>query len=219
LFNTNFANRMAIDNAGNVGIGTITPIYPLDIKTPLSVSAYGLNHTDGDVIMSTYVGNGGVIGGSIGTQSNHPFFIYTNNTGAKLTVLPTGDIGVGTTAPTSKLEVNGYTKLGSSAPAIKTALLTGTTASTEGGLATLSFSGITTRDKIISITVMVDWSGSGSDWIQPNWVNTTGFYFNWLVNTTTDLVVVNQVNNSAVPPQRSNSILNKAIRAYITYIP
>ncbi|MEO7991919.1 MAG: hypothetical protein ABI663_20355 [Chryseolinea sp.] len=219
LFNTNFANRMAIDNAGNVGIGTITPLYPLDIKTPLSVSAYGLNHTDGDVVMSTYVGNGGVVGGSIGTQSNHPFFIYTNNSGAKLTVLPTGDIGIGTTAPTTKLEVNGYTKLGSSAPAIKTALLTGTTASTESGLATLSFAGITTRDKIISVTVMVDWSGSGSDWIQPNWVNTSGFYFNWLINTTTDLVVVNQLNNSAVPPQRSNSILNRAIRAYITYIP
>ncbi len=219
LFNTNFANRMAIDNAGNVGIGTITPLYPLDIQTPLSASAYGLNHTDGDIIMSTYVGNGGVTGGSIGTQSNHPFFIYTNNSGAKLTVLPTGDIGIGTTAPTSKLEVNGYTRLGSSAPAIQTALLTGTTAAAEGSLTNISFAGITTRDKIVSITVMVDWSGLGSDWIQPSWVNSSGYYFNWLINSPTNIAVVNQLNNSAVPPQRSNSILNKVIRVYITYIP
>ncbi len=102
---TNGAERMRIDATGNVGIGTTTPTYPLDIKTPNGASAYGLNHSDGTIIMSTYVGSGGVTGGSIGTQSNHPFFIYTANGGAKLTVLPNGNVGIGTTAPASKLEV------------------------------------------------------------------------------------------------------------------
>lgn len=96
--------------AGNVfiqnylGVNQATPAYPVDVKT--GTNGYGLNHTDGTVVMSTYVGNGGVYGGSIGTQSNHPFFIFTNNTGAKLTVMPSGNVGIGQTNPTTgKLEV------------------------------------------------------------------------------------------------------------------
>jgi len=104
---TGGTSRFQVSNAGNVGIGTVTPIYPLDIKTPLGSNAFGLNHSDGNIIVSTYVGSGGVIGGSIGTQSNHPFFIYTNNGGAKLTVLPNGNVGIGNTAPISTLKVNG----------------------------------------------------------------------------------------------------------------
>ncbi len=87
----------------NTGFGTLNPAYPVDIRTPLGSSAYGLNHSDGDITVSTYVGNGGVTGGSIGTQSNHPFFIYTNNGGAKLTVMPSGFVGIGSTAPSHKL--------------------------------------------------------------------------------------------------------------------
>ncbi len=100
------SDRLTVSSTGNVGIGTTTPTYPLDIKTPNGASAYGLNHSDGTIIMSTYVGSGGVTGGSIGTQSNHPFFIYTANGGAKLTVLPNGNVGIGTTAPSATLEVS-----------------------------------------------------------------------------------------------------------------
>ncbi len=83
----------------NAGFGTLNPIYPVDIFN----TNYGLNHTDGSIIMSTYLGNGGgVIGGSIGTQSNHPFFIYANNDGAKLTVMPNGFVGIGSTTPSHK---------------------------------------------------------------------------------------------------------------------
>ncbi|NOS56732.1 MAG: hypothetical protein HOP37_10820 [Cyclobacteriaceae bacterium] len=101
------SDRLSVTSTGNVGIGTTTPTYPLDIKTPNGASAYGLNHSDGTIIMSTYVGSGGVTGGSIGTQSNHPFFIYTANGGAKLTVLPNGNVGIGATTPTQKLHVIG----------------------------------------------------------------------------------------------------------------
>ncbi len=108
------------DAAGNVGIGTTTPAYPLDIKTPNALSAYGLNHSDGTIKMSTYVGNGGPTGGSIGTQSDHPFFIYTNNGGARMTILGdnggvnTGGVGIGTFTPVNKLDVAGGMAIGSS---------------------------------------------------------------------------------------------------------
>jgi hypothetical protein len=62
--------------------------------------------------MSTYVGNAGAYGGGIGTQTNHPFFIYTNNGGAQLTVMPSGHVGIGQTNPTTGrleiLEATGY---------------------------------------------------------------------------------------------------------------
>jgi collagen type VII alpha len=89
---------------GAIGVGDLTPSSPIDITT--ANGAYGLSQTDGTVVMSTYVGSGGPYGGSIGTQSNHPFFIFTANGGAKLTVMPSGNVGIGQNNPTTgKLEV------------------------------------------------------------------------------------------------------------------
>jgi hypothetical protein len=87
-----------------LGVNQLTPNYPVDIRT--NTGGYGLSHTDGTVVLSTYVGSGGPYGGGIGTQTNHAFFIYTNNGGAKLTVMPSGNVGIGQTNPTTgKLEV------------------------------------------------------------------------------------------------------------------
>ncbi|MBL0013001.1 MAG: hypothetical protein IPP30_04355 [Flavobacterium sp.] len=36
----------------------------------------------------------------------------------------TGEVGIGTAAPTAELEVNGFTKLGTTAPAVKMIKLT-----------------------------------------------------------------------------------------------
>jgi hypothetical protein len=59
---------------GNVGIGTPAPAYKLQVTTP--TASYGITHTDGTVTIGTYVSN---TGGWIGTRSNHPFSIYTND--------------------------------------------------------------------------------------------------------------------------------------------
>lgn len=60
----------------NVGIGTSTPFSKLTVQTDLH--NYGITHTDNNIKLSTFIG-GGAGGGWIGTQSNHPFHIYTNN--------------------------------------------------------------------------------------------------------------------------------------------
>ncbi|MGJ1437881.1 hypothetical protein [Sphingobacterium siyangense] len=49
---------------------------------------------------------GALAGGMVGTRSNHPFSIITNQT-AKVTILSNGNMGIGTSNPQAKLSVDG----------------------------------------------------------------------------------------------------------------
>ena len=88
-------------NNGNVGLGTDSPVDKLTVFSPSG--QYGVTHTDGNVSVSTLTtGNQGYIG----TKTNHPFGLYAGfNIG--LTVATNGNVGIGTSTPTQKLEVNG----------------------------------------------------------------------------------------------------------------
>ncbi len=131
---------------GDVGIGTVTPSFPLDIKTP--TNAYGLNHSDGTVVMSTYAGNGGAYGGAIGTQSDHPFFIYTAAGGARMTILGnngginTGGVGIGTPTPLNRLDIAGGAVVGSAYAGINTAPSNGLLVQGNVGIGTVTPSSI-----------------------------------------------------------------------------
>lgn len=221
---------MRIKGTGRVGIGTSNPVGKLHVEdadyftNPMVVSTTSTSSA-GATIRFTNPNAGNTtfdIIGSTGpgsTPGTGSFGIWdATNSAYRFVIGPTGNVGIGVTNPTSALDIQGFTQLGNAAPAIKVAYLTGTTAATEGGLTNISFAGITTRDKIISVSVMVDWSGSGSDWIQPGWVNSSGYNFNWLINGT-NLTVVNNNFPAGSPPQRSNFITSKAIRAVIIYTP
>jgi hypothetical protein len=118
-----------------------------------------------------------------------------------------GNVGIGTVAPSTRLEVNGYTKLGSAAPAIQVAKLTGTTANSQGGSSSISLGSIT-PSKILSINVMVDYT-SASDFISQGYTNNSGYQFNWYTSGSS-LVIWNTSGNSA-------NILSKPVVALITY--
>jgi len=100
--------------------------------------------------------------------------------------------------------IGGYTKLGSDAPSIKVKKLTGTTAATEGGIATI-FHGLD-GSKILSISIMVNYIPT--HWVGPD-TNLNGLRFTW-VEGGGAVSITNIFGGSA-------SILSKPIKILITY--
>jgi hypothetical protein len=102
LFRNNGAERMRITSAGLVGIGTTSPSTALHINTGSSgLPKLRLQHSgaSNDVFEIT----GGLTG-----VSNGGFGIYDVDESAyRLAINSSGNVGIGTTSPSTKLEVNG----------------------------------------------------------------------------------------------------------------
>jgi hypothetical protein len=101
-YNTN-TTVMTLTNAGNVGIGTTNPVYPLDI-VGFANSSSGFRATNGTVDNRISWSSGNV--GFLGTISNHPIALNTNAT-ERVRITATGDVGIGTTSPGHLLDVAG----------------------------------------------------------------------------------------------------------------
>jgi hypothetical protein len=105
-FYTNSQERMRINAVGNVGIGTATPFSRLHILDTTE-SEFRLQISGGALAVVR-----GVVGAAdIGSFSNHPLRIFTNST-ERFRVTPSGDVGIGTESPSSKLHVAGAVTVG-----------------------------------------------------------------------------------------------------------
>ena len=93
--------------ASNVGIGTSTPPFRLTVQT--ATGDYGFIHKDSTTTVGSYVGSSasGASGGWFGTLSNHQLHFFVNGGQPSLTIDTTGNVGIGTFAPGSKLTVAG----------------------------------------------------------------------------------------------------------------
>jgi hypothetical protein len=124
--------KMYVNSAGNVGIGTTNPDKKLDIKlTNTSSGTYyaqtvgGSNHLTGYAVGIGFDPEGygnrnkvGIVveGTGSGWSTGHMHFVSVSTTGtsseatiadAKMTITSNGNVGIGTTSPTEKLDVSG----------------------------------------------------------------------------------------------------------------
>jgi uncharacterized protein YaiE (UPF0345 family) len=95
---------MRIDSSGNVGIGTTSPDYNLEIESASS-PAIATKDTTNNVITKMFSANSQ---GFVGTESNHDLRIRTNNTD-KLTITSGGLVGIGTSTPSRPLHISADT--------------------------------------------------------------------------------------------------------------
>ena len=87
---------------GNIGVGTAFPARRLTVFSSL----YGIEHTDGNVRLGTYLAGGA---GWLGTISNHRLQFFVNDGIASMIIDTVGNVGIGT-GPTAKLDVAGDVK-------------------------------------------------------------------------------------------------------------
>jgi hypothetical protein len=93
------STKATLDSSGNVGIGTTLPSTRLSV---VSATNGGISVNDGTVNTIIYNSTGGVA--SIGTTTNHPVDFYSNNA-ARMRIDSSGNVGIGTSGPSAKLDV------------------------------------------------------------------------------------------------------------------
>ena len=100
--------RFTLTQGGNVGIGTASPTALFTSDKVVHIQGASNPHirvTDTTNTVNTFL-DAEDASGNIGTASNHNFNFFTNNA-QKMTILAGGNVGIGTTAPTQTLSVNG----------------------------------------------------------------------------------------------------------------
>jgi hypothetical protein len=102
-------------------------------------------------------------------------------------------------------DIQGFTQLGTGAPAIKMKLVNLTSAASEGGSVTQSMGVSTTT--ILGVQVLLNWTAT--NWLGPGYTRVSGYEYQYILSGS-NITVYNISGNSA-------NILSKPIRVLVTY--
>ena len=108
---SSYAEQMRITDTGNVGIGTSSPAYKLQINASGGNGLSLLGDVDNE--SSVLFGDSGsaAIGRLTYSNIDDSMRIFTNGT-EKVRITSAGNVGIGTSSPTQKLTVNGNAAVG-----------------------------------------------------------------------------------------------------------
>ena len=102
-FSTAAAYRMRIDSTGNVGIGTTSPATKLHIADVSTPTIRIEDTTNNRNLQLFHDNNNSFIRTSTGSQLT----FQTNGGNTRMLIDTSGNVGIGTSSPASKLEVDG----------------------------------------------------------------------------------------------------------------
>ena len=119
------ANAVFVDNDGKVGVGTTTPAALLHVKGAAegirvegpsgdSTNQAYVSFVDSAGTRRGYIGDGSTGDNAIILASDTGDVVLNSAAGRVVNVTPTGNVGIGTTAPAATLDVHGDIRLGSS---------------------------------------------------------------------------------------------------------
>jgi hypothetical protein len=101
--------KMRITSAGNVGIGTTSPVVKLQVDGTITSTGVLTAYTSVPSINIGHNGDSAFIAATSGGGADTPISFSVGNNNEKMRITAAGNVGIGTTSPASKLHISNAT--------------------------------------------------------------------------------------------------------------